>query len=162
MVKKRKRKDRRKLGTNKSSRRERTSNHHTKPTSQGGQDNYEHPGNEIEIPHNRLHGPFHTIFGNWRPNHIIRLLITEWDTTCPHVVRKAPHIDVDRMKTRIDAWDTLFEEDGHHRLRAVECIIDVFVSTREDKELVKETLESCRASKHLSRTAFKNLVVLLN
>ena len=84
-----------------------------------------------------------------RINEVIRLLLTEWETTCPNKEKNQPHTDKGRLRKRTAAWDRLIglDKDG---VGAAKVIIKIFVSTGDDRNLVKETLGSCRRADDIS------------
>lgn len=130
--------------------------HHTRPQSRGGQDNSQHEGRVIEISQD-IHSAFHTLFGNLRVNEIVRLLLTEWETTCPHQEKEQSNTYLDRLAKRIKAWDELIGEEADSVV-AAKIIIRLFISTDDDRELVSATLKACRDAECISGRELRSLL----
>lgn len=96
-----------------------------------------------------------------RINEVIRLLLTEWETTCPHKEKKQPHTDRGRLRKRTIAWDKLIglDKDG---VGAAKVIIELFISTDDDRNLAKETLGSCRRAGDISHGELDYLLQALD
>lgn len=122
--------------------------HHFRPRSRGGMDG---APNERSIDDKTLHHPYHTLFGNLRPNEAILLLLFSFQTICPYMERNESGTKNNRIGfgSRIKAWDAMFGESEdwdslagqtNNMKRAIGKIIKEFVKTIEDKGLATRAI----------------------
>lgn len=80
---------------------------------------------------------------------------------CPYEEREQDNTQKGRLKKRIIAWDKLIgpDKDG---VGAAKVIIKIFVSTDDDRKLVKGTLESCKQAGNISRGQLGYLLRAVN
>ncbi len=138
--------------------------HHLRPRSRGGMDNKKDYTNVVELPHETIHDPYHTLFSNLRPHEVLTLLLLFWHTVCPHIEKKEPHTNYRReeFKKRIKAWDTLFYKDPHNRKVAIETIIRYFIFTKEDIELAATSFCDALYCGRINKNDFDNFMDILN
>ena len=109
--------------------------HHLRPRSRGGNNSNE---NCVKLHKKNVHTPYHDLFTNLRPHEIALLLAFSWKTQ--YIPNLKNSLSVNSFNRAHHAWNKLFEEKRTPD-SVINSLVDVFVKSQEDKDLMNEVYE---------------------